>query len=333
MSIARFVDPHTGQALEKDSEGNLYRQEDDRRVLYKSYDGCYDFVIPNPDLSMGSTILNGERKHYDKEHSGSMKRELTLDLLRGAWFNETVPWCKVLLESLGELSGKRILLLGNGGSYKELYFLHLGASVVFTDLSIEAVRHVKHEFTISEMSHQGSNAIEFHAVNAMHLPFPDSSFNIVYGSAFVHHLDDLDSFFSEVRRCLKADGICRFFDQADSPLWGTMKRTLLRPVQLYSYRKHPRSPEDLRAALRGVFNKEALALFMKKHRFRGLFFMRDWFFLYIALRHYGKSVGWAPDPMKKARPLFLLMKWLDTRLSGTRWMRKNQLMLVWGFNK
>ena len=89
---------------------------------------------------------------------------------------------------------------------------------------------MKNEFNFSEISHSGSNAIEFHAVNALHLPFPDGSFDIVYGSAFVHHLDDVDLFFSEGYRCLKKNGVCRFFDQADAPLWSVLKRTVLRPL-------------------------------------------------------------------------------------------------------
>lgn len=328
MLIERYIDPYTGEALEKDSEGNLCRKHEGGKFLIKSYDGCYDFVTPY--VKGGS----GEKEHYDKEHSENKMRKLTLDLVRGAWFNITEPWYKTLLESLGELSGKIILLLGNGRSQRELYFLHLGAGVVFTDLSIEAVKHIKHEFDLSELSHSRRNAIEFHVVDGMHLPFPDQTFDIIYGSAFVHHLDNLDAFFSEVYRCLKKDAICRFLDQADSTIWEGLKRTILRPLQLYSYWKYPRSPEDLRAARRGdVFEKGALIALMKKHHFRELIFIREWFFLAIAVRHYGKSVQWRAEAMKKARPLFLLMRRADIRLSRTQLMKKNHLMLVWGFNK
>lgn len=326
MIIEKFVDPYTKEPLMKDSKGNLYRQYDDSKVVYKNYDGCYDFVISNSDT-------NGEREYYDKERLGRKARHLTLDLLKSSWFDETQLWLKTLLDSLGELSGKRILLLGNGLKDKELYFLHLGANIVYTDLSLVTVRNMKQAFSSSELNSPKKNAIEFHAVDAMHLPFPDNSFDIIYGSAFVHHLDDLDPFFTEVYRCLKDNGICRFFDQADSPLWETMKRTVLRPFQLYSYWKYPRSPEDLRAVHRKVFNKAALFSLMKKHRFKKLVFIREWFLLCIVWRHYGKSVGWDPNAMRKARPLFLSMKWIDNRLSGFRWMKNNQLMLTWGFDK
>ena len=244
-----------------------------------------------------------------------------MDIVVNLWFDDTEPWIKTLLDSLGDISGKRILLLGNGGSFKELYFVHLCANVVYSDLTIAAVRHMKRAFILSEINCPRNNTIEFHAIDAMHLPFPDSSFDIIYGSAFVHHLDDLDQFFSEVFRCLKNNGICRFFDQADSPLWKMMKQTILRPIQLYSYWKYPRSPEDLKANLREVFNKEVLTSIMKKHHFKELFFYREWFFLSIMRRHYGKFVGWNPDTMKRARPFSLLMKWLDIWLSKYRWMK------------
>jgi ubiquinone/menaquinone biosynthesis C-methylase UbiE len=271
MMQETFIDPYTKGSLSLDSQGNLYRQDGDDRVTYRSQNGCYDLVVAGQNLQM-------EKEYYDKEHSAGSPQQLTVQLVKKLWFDETIPWYKTFLDSLGELSGKRVLLVGNGCSPKEFYFPHLGASVVFTDLSIEAVKAAKSAYQESELSLSARGTIDFHAVDGTHLPFPDNAFDIIYGSAFVHHLDNLDPFLSEVRRCLKPRGICRFFDQADSPLWTTMKRTVLRPLQLYSYWRHPRSPEDLRANLRCVFNEATLRSKMKEHDFRELLFMRQWFF-------------------------------------------------------
>jgi SAM-dependent methyltransferase len=214
-----------------------------------------------------------------------------------------------------------------------LYFVYLGALVVYTDLSFETVKSVRDVFSRSDLNRPGTGAIEFHAVDAMHLPFPSCSFDIIYGSAFVHHLEDTGPFFSEVHRCLRPNGFCRFFDQADSPLWDWLKRTVLRPAQLYSHWRYPRSPEDLNADSRGGFNKESLTRAMREHNFKELFFVRDWFLHAIVWRHFGKAVGWKTDAMRKAAILFRITKGFDNLFSGTTCMRQNRLMLIWGFTK
>lgn len=321
--IANFVDPVTKTPLNKDSEGNLYSN---LGICFNNYCGSYDFVLERQ-------CLKGEKNHYDKEYSRIDKMQVDMTSVSKLWFDETEPWYKTLLDSLGEISGKRILLLGNGTSIREFYFYQLGADIVFTDLSIEAVRYAKRLFDCYIKNDSQINRVEFHAVNALQLPFSDRSFDVIYGSAFAHHLTDFDCLFREVYRCLDANGKCRFFDQAKSPVWDTMKVTVLKPFQLYSYWKYPRSPEDQRAAHKSPFEYKALKLFKEKHGFKTMYFNKRWFFLGIARRHYGKMVRWSAKDMRKARSLFLFAKRLDQRLENTSFMKKNTLMLIWGFDK
>ena len=119
-----FIDPYTKQTLEKDSDGNLFRQSGGRKVMYKSHHGCYDFVVP-------SCELKAEREHYDKEYPAKAVTPPTIASVTQQWFDEMLPWRRTFLASLGELAGKRILLVGNGDSNKEFYFHHLGAAVSF----------------------------------------------------------------------------------------------------------------------------------------------------------------------------------------------------------
>lgn len=321
-----FVDPYTRSVLEMDTDGNLYCNHGNRHVLYKSYNGSYDFVDSDPGTRQ-------ERDHYDKEYSMKQIKRLTLDGVKSEWFDEMLPWRKTLLESLGNIAGKKILLVGNGEKSKEIYFQQLGANVVFTDLSIEAIRRQRREFELSKMSKTGHGSIEFHAVDALHLPFLDDSFDIIYGAAFVHHLDDVGQFFSEVYRCLKKSGICRFLDQAHSPLWKLLAQTILFPLKKYSYRRYPRSPGDLRADKRGGYTQKGIQSLMEKYGFSDMVFIRKWFFFRIVHRHYGKLVNWDPKKMERVRLLFLLMKWIDSRLAGKLFMKRNGLVLVWGFKK
>ena len=250
MVSDRFVDPKTKIELSTDDNGDMYYLKGNQRIKYKNYGGIYDFVSNNN--------LTTERAHYDSRYTKAISKHLTIKECYERWVDKTVPENAILLDSLGGLSGKKILLLGNGTSFKELYFLHLGAKIVYTDLSLEAVKFMKDLFSSSELKAKSENNIEFHAVDALYLPFPNASIDIIYGYAFVHHIENLDSFFCEVNRCLKKGGICRFLDDAYSPVWQFMKNSFLKPLQLYSHKKTGISPEDLKATRKGGFRKDEI---------------------------------------------------------------------------
>lgn len=321
-----FVDPYTKQVLLRDERGNLYRGSGKERVTYTNHDGCYDFTRPGSEAA-------GEREHYDKQYGTARRGGLTLDDVKSPWYDDTRPQNLALLQSLGEVAGKRILLLGNGTSLKELYFLKLGAEVVYTDLSIAAAKYMKRLYLASGIREQNAEHIEFHAVDALHLPFADSSFDIIYGFAFVHHLEDLHPFLAEVRRCLKDGGICRFMDGAYSSIWQTAKRTVLRPVQVCVHRRWGVSPEDMRATRRGGYSLGELQSLREELGFRDMVFIRMSFFLHISRRGLGKLINWNPKVFKCSRPLLLFTKWLDKVTCDTSLMRRNQLLLIWGFDK
>ena len=324
--MATFVDPYTKQPLEPDGEGNLFCERDGERVVYLNHDGAYDFVSPG-------ARVEGEKHFYDEHYKAAGGHEFTLEVVRERWTEIARPEAAVLLASLGDLSGKRILLLGNGMSIKELYFLHLGAEVVYTDISIEAVIRMQNLYRDSELRERGYDRIEFHAVDGLSLPFPDSSFDIIYGDAFVHHIEDLDSFFAEVSRCLRDGGMCRFLDGSYSPLWQAAKRSVLRPIQIYAHRKQGISPEDLRATMRGGYRKEELEPLMARHGFKSMVFRRFGFFHYITKRGLGKVIGWRRDVFGAAKPLLYLAKYMDDAGEWTGLTTPNTINLVWGFDK
>jgi ubiquinone/menaquinone biosynthesis C-methylase UbiE len=321
-----FVDPYTKAPLREDQEGNLFSEESGKRAVYENHGGVYDFVHPETRV--------GEEKHfYDGQYLGAVEERVTLEELREHWTDTLRPENYTLLESMGDISGKRILLLGNGISRKELYFMHLGAEIVFTDLSVEAAVHMQQLHARSELRELGYDAVEFHAVDALHLPFPDKSFDIIYGSAFVHHLEDLDSLFSEVSRCLRDGGICRFLDGAYSQVWQTAKHTILKPVRMHVYSRRPASPEDMRATTRGGYRKEELERIMTKFGFKRMVFIRFSFFLFISKRAVGKLIGWQKSVFRVFRPFLLLAKWSDDFLQKTGLLADNLVSLVWGFDK
>lgn len=328
--LDNFVHPYTKKILQKDSEGNLFCLEGNRRDVYKCYDGCYDFAVANQNVSE-------TRDAYDDRYIQGQNSELTLAAVTEPWFDDTVPWRRTMLESLGPLSGRRVLLLGNGASYKEFYFLNLGARVVFTDLSLVAARRAQAIFRRSELWNTHSEQIEFHAVDAMHLPFPDESFDVIYGTKFVGFLNNIPEFFSEVRRCLKPGGICRFTDDAYSPAWEAMRRTLWQPIKSRFLWKSMSPLDRIRSGGSPYgsfgFKEESFIPFIEQFGFTRLVFIREYFFLRVTQLCWGKLVSWKAKRLRYARPLYLTMKWIDNRFAHTKWMQRNQLALIWGFDK
>lgn len=332
-----FVDPYTKGPLRTDSAGNLYREEGDRRQVYERVNESYKFVLD----------MSAEQDHYDTHYESGSPQSIDLEEIRGAWYDRCQPWYNTLMQSMGELRGKKILLVGAGRSPKEFYFRLRGADVVYTDLSLQGVLGSGADYKRAEaalMSVPGAGtddpkvllnegSIQFHAVDANHLPFADQTFDIVYGCAFVHHLDDWSPFFAEVYRVLRPGGICRFWDQADSWLWSLLKRSLLRPLQIYSYWKHPRSEGDIRANLRGGFNRSNLSDHMRRAGFRELYFRRHSFFLVMGFRHIGKAVNWNRRAMKIAKPIFHCFRLVDFLTSWCHCISDNRLVLIWGFDK
>lgn len=325
MVIDEYVDPYTKKILTKDDKGNLYSQLEKENVVYINYDGIYDFVEPKGGRAK-------ERNFYDQRYKDSIsKQKLSLNDIYQPWYDVSSPQNLTLLNSLGDLCGKRILLIGNGASFKELYFLHQRAHVVYTDISIDAIMFMKNLYTHSELMESGYVDIDFYAVDALHLPFPDASFDVIYGYAFVHHVDDLNGLFSELSRCLRTNGICRFLDTAYSPIWQFMKKTFLRPLQLYSHRKTGISPADLKATKKGGYTKDEIIQLKDKFKFTELIYKRVSFFNRLFNRGLTKCREDNYYLISKGTPIMLTIDNYLTNKSSL--MRRNLIVLVWGFDK
>lgn len=316
--INDYIDPHTKAPLYRDEKGNLFESNNSQKIAYENHEGVYDFV-KNKDKDY-------EKDHYNNLYKKNISSTRSIKDLQQAWEKE--PGFKQLLKSMGDISTKKILLLGNGISIKEFYLLKLGAKCVYTDLSIEAVEYMKSLFEQSELKRCGFDQIEFHAVNALKLPFPDEFFDIIYGCAFVHHIEKKDELFSEISRCLKTGGICRFLDHAYSPLWQGMKNTILKPIQLYSHEKHGISPSDLIFTKRGGFKIDELEQLKEKFGFKKMLYRRVAFCEHLLQRGTLKMGG---KYLRKIKPL---MKALDTFCDKTvSLVKKHGIVLVWGFTK
>jgi SAM-dependent methyltransferase len=235
-----------------------------------------------------------------------------------------------VLEELGDVSDKVVLLLGNGDSEKELLLLDQGPRrLVFSDLSARGVQGVRDRFPLDE----SGVPLRYAAIDALRLPFPDGSIDVVYGYAFVHHLGDPVPFFREAVRVLRPGGRALFMDNRYSPVYQRAKVTILRPLMRYYHRQVETSPEDLHATETGWYSDAQLAEMLEPFAVEP-FFHRSLLFHYLLTR--------ASERLPPRR-LFELYRRsdraqealvaLDGWLSRFRAIRANQIRLVWGFTK
>jgi len=316
--IERYVDPVTKVELVADRRGNLCEPGDTGNILYENQDGIYDFTSKDN--------RNMEKEYYDDHYRRASLKTLSIEACRRIW--GTWPGFEEVLTSMSDISGRRILLLGNGTSLKELYFLSLGARCVYTDLSVEAVKHVKEVFDQSELKRSGFDKIEFDVIDVCYLPFLDESFDIIYGFDLVHHVENFDKLFSEVNRCLKPGGICRFVDSTYSPLWQCLKNTVLKPLQIYAHRKNGISPADEIATERGGYKREEIQKIKDTHGFKEILYQRVAFFDYLLWRGTSKLGG---RFLRKFKPLMRALDRFLDKVAGL--VQKHGIVLVWGFTK
>jgi SAM-dependent methyltransferase len=289
---------------------------------FESVDGVVDFV--------GRRGTEGERSYYDERYRVGLAGSATpLDVgeLARTWTGRNAPWeMQRVWERLGNIAGKTVLLLGNGESKAELHMLTRRPRVlVYSDLSPVGLTRISSELGDVEN-------VFFAAIDALDLPVRDSSVDLVYGFAFVHHLPDLDRFLGEVARVLRPGGRAVFMDNGYSPLWQHVKLAWLRPLMWLSHRREPRSPEDVRDTMAGGFREGLLA-----ERIRAVG-GEPWFERVAFLYFYWKraSVSLFPEIFRIIPRHDLIsrgLKWIDCRLARVPFVRRNMIRLVWGFDR
>lgn len=110
-------------------------------------------------------------------------------------------WSQAMLK-LVDPTGKHVVDVGSGGGIYSRAWLELGAASVigvdFSQVMLSAARE----------NTQDLAAITFVHGDALSTGLPDYSADIVFARALIHHLDDLDAFFTEMFRLLRPGGVC-----------------------------------------------------------------------------------------------------------------------------
>ncbi|MGH2990834.1 MAG: class I SAM-dependent methyltransferase [Microbacterium sp.] len=147
----------------------------------------------------------------------------------------------------------KVLEYGCGTGSAAYLLARAGASVTGIDLSEVAIRQAQ-----EEAERQGlSDRCSFQVMNAEELAFPADSFDLVCGTAILHHLE-LERAYREVARTMKPDGHGVFFEPlGHNPIINAYRR---RTPQHRTPDEHPLLQSDIELA-GGYFNRVETSYF------------------------------------------------------------------------
>ena len=155
----------------------------------------------------------------------------------------------IVLEFMGNLTGKKALDLGCGTGRLVKDLINSGAEVVGIDISDEMIKIMKNKFP----------KVKSLVADSENLLFDDSSFDFVIASFFIVHLKNLTKTFDEIYRVLKDGGkfVLTNINQRKAPKLdlGSGKKIV---IQSYYHR-----PEDVIKALENSFFKIEKEEFVK----------------------------------------------------------------------
>ncbi|MFO0935726.1 MAG: class I SAM-dependent methyltransferase [Gemmataceae bacterium] len=155
--------------------------------------------------------LTSEREFHDRQaaerarHFAVVRSEL---IFPDSAYLDHETWIRPAVNRLGSLGGKRILDFGCGHGMAATVFARNGADVTAFDLSPGYVREAK------ERAQANGVHARFLVADGEQLPFMDGSFDAVWGSAILHHLD-LALAGRELFRVLKPGGVAVFCEPWD----------------------------------------------------------------------------------------------------------------------
>ncbi|MFO0937408.1 MAG: class I SAM-dependent methyltransferase [Gemmataceae bacterium] len=259
-------------------------------------------VIPKMNLSLPERETAFHNQWAESEDVDSI-------LVDESFESETTPENRRIVQWLGDIHGLSILDLGCGCGEASVYFAKRGARVTASDLSsgmLDLTKRVgeKHGVTL-ETVECGSES----------LPFPDGTFDIVYGANVLHH-SNLEKALSEVKRVLKPGGRACFWDPlANNPIINVYRRMA---HQVRTADEHPLTSRDL-ATIRATFPHAefryywffTLAVFLK-------FYLIDWVHPNTE-RYWKKVIREAGRNAWLYRPLAFLDRIVLTICPPARW--------------
>jgi SAM-dependent methyltransferase len=155
-------------------------------------------------------------------------------------------WVRAAFRQLGDVAGRSVLDFGCGHGMASVVLARRGAVVTGFDLSPGYLDEARLRARANGV------AVAFVRADGERLPFADASFDRVWGSAILHHLD-LEIAGRELRRVLRPDGVAVFCEPwGENPLLNWARRRLPYPGKQRTPDEQPLRRRHLRC-LRTLF--------------------------------------------------------------------------------
>ena len=159
--------------------------------------------------------ITARDEHSEMAHFDAHVANALVDKDRIQFSRDLEDQCDAILlkkgiEELGDINGKKILILGCGVARETWYLTERGAIVYGMDISPNSVTIA----AIASKKHGLEKSTAFQAMSCYCMGYKDQSFDGIYGHAILHHLD-LDLLGSEIARVLKTGGKAVFTEPFD----------------------------------------------------------------------------------------------------------------------
>ena len=148
-------------------------------------------------MQNAETKINREKKFHNQWAATIDIDEIDVDI---AFEGSTAPENRFILSCLGDISGQYLLDLGCGYGESSVYFARKGALCTAGDYAPEMLQ------TAKRLAQRYGVHIDTKVVNANQLDFSSETFDIVYASNVLHHVQP-ESALLEIYRVLKPQGI------------------------------------------------------------------------------------------------------------------------------
>lgn len=197
----------------------------------------------------GTDRRTAEQLFHDRQAAGRAAefRTRRTDLrFADADYLDHETWVRPAVAKLGDLCGKRVLDFGCGHGMAAVVLARAGATVTAFDISPGYVNEAR------ERARANGVDVECVSADGEALPFPDASFDAVWGNAILHHLD-LARAGRELSRVFKPGGVAVFCEPwGGNPVLSFARRFLPYPGKDRTPDERPLTRRDL-APLRAIF--------------------------------------------------------------------------------
>jgi len=136
-------------------------------------------------------------------------------------------------------AGKKVLEIGCGMGIDLMEFAKAGAIVAGVDVTPKSIELAQKAFAAFDLKGELANQ------NAQKLPFPDSTFDLVYSCGVLHHIPEAEATVKEIYRVLKPGGEVKILLYYKNSLYYWLFLWLYRGVLQGEFLKGQKMPDIL----------------------------------------------------------------------------------------